>query len=162
MNLTSSLSNYCKKKAYESYLNFVFESIESSNIIICYSKDQRKSLIAKLTREAVLACDHEPTNQSKFIVNVDTRFANPEVFLKAYKEFEIEQAKLAGLLEPSKLVDDLTVGIDLNYKQKSTLESYAIVALYKSKELGHCLAEMLDYVYEALKGTSAYSAAVSP
>jgi hypothetical protein len=162
MYLSSSLSNHVKKKAYESYLDFVCVAHDNNNTVIGYSKNQRSAFIAKLVREAVLACDREPTNPKKFVADVNTRFADTEIFLKAYKEFEIEQANLAGILKPSKLVDDLLDGANLDYKQKSTLESYAVIALKKARELGYSLSEMLDYVRDSVTGTSAYTAMVGP
>ena len=113
-----------------------------------------------------MACDKNPTedemSSKQYRARVDAYFSNPLIFTKAYKEFEIEQAKQAGLLEPSKIVDDLLDGANLDYKQKSTLESYAVIALKKAKDLGYSLSEMLDYVRDSVTGTSAYTAMVGP
>ena len=160
MYLSPYLAKYVQTKALELYLNYIFAALENNETVTSYHENQRIALIAKLTQEAVVACDDEPLDGSVFKARVKARFAKPEIFAKAYKEFEIVQAKQAGLLEPSKIVDDLLDGADLNYMQKSTLESYAVIALKKARELGYSLSEMLDYVRSAVTGTSAYTAMV--
>ena len=164
MHLTPSLIDHVLLKATECYLDFVFTSLHEGNKVLLYPKAKRITLISNLARGAIVACDKNPTedemSSKQYRARVDAYFSNPLIFTKAYKEFEIEQAKQAGLLEPSKIVDDLLDGANLDYKQKSTLESYAVIALKKAKELGYSLSEMLDYVRDSVTGTSAYTAMV--
>lgn len=164
MHLTPSLADHVLSSAKQSYLDFVFNSLENGKAVSQFSDEQRSLLIQKLAVRAVLACDSQKQtlSASVFRQKVDEYFLDTLSFLIPYKEFEIEQAKRAGLLEPGKIVADLLGGTNPSYKDKSTLESHAVVALNKSKELGYGLAEILDYVYGSLKGTGVYSSLVGP
>lgn len=155
MDLTYQRGGYLNLVALETYLILV-----ENDVIPLLRTPLRHKFIELLVSTVAYDLDSEESqsnNPSKeYKKKVMEFFESDKKVLKLWRQFSISQAEKDGTLSPERIVEDLLIGVDASYAQKSELQSHAIKFIAKAKKKGYDVASIINSVQFALRRNGAY------
>lgn len=115
------------------------------------TNQQRLDFTEQMALTAILQVNDELHVECNVTVKYQKRivqfFSSQRNVQKLWEKFELQQALVDGRLSPERIVANMLGDIDLSYGQKSTLESYAVIAITEAKGKRYNLARTLRFVH---------------
>lgn len=145
MHLTPKLKTYVLLVATDAYL----VAVENGRLPLLATQ-QRLDFTEQMAWAAVMNVDGEANEchnlTAEYQKRIEHFFASKRTVLRLWKKFEFQQAEADGRLSPERIIADLLGDTDVPYGQKSTLETYAVIAIEEARRNRYDLARTIRSV----------------